>query len=349
MFVEMMTQEASVRTVVIGGRPEPGPMQAASGSRGALVYSAAAITSDISLAIEKDKDVASRLPTKRNDSGMYVIHAGINLRDQVRPRDPTPLQFQYLPADCRLYWTFENAYNMTRLWEDVSTAAFEDDSRCVESSTGVAKSKFKPTFPPAAIVGLPEFDAVDDDDVTDITLLDDPDPETSNGLQAASGERGADSERGVVTKVTPCDPHFGSKNCTDGATCQRIPMECDAKHKGKEYIYACAGSSCVSNDPVCKGGATEMRCWTKNKKKPVESKANSMKKGSGGSGSKKSGNESISLGENGVCIPKNPTATLCKSRYNLDKGKKKPASGSTSSKAAAAAATKEAKQADDEE
>ena len=303
----MMSQEAGVRTIVVGGRPESGAMQTASGSRGALIYSAGAITSDISLAVSIDNTVASRLPTKRDDSGMYVIQASLNLRDQVRPRDLTPLQFQYLPADCRLYWTFKTAYNMTRLWETVSSAAFDDSSTvCVEGSTGHAKPKPN-SLPAATLPTVPEFDPAEDD-VADITFVDDPDLASSNGLQAGRSRRLAD-----LSNVTPCNPSLGSKNCVDGGTCQPIPMECDATRQGKEYVYACVGS-CVSNDMVCEDDAraTPMMCFVQNPGKPVESKANRVK----GTGKTGTGGESIKLGKNGVCIPKNPTTALCMSRFN---------------------------------
>ena len=45
-----MHHQAGVRTVVAGGRPEPGPMQAVGGSRGAQVYDALALDEDIEFA-----------------------------------------------------------------------------------------------------------------------------------------------------------------------------------------------------------------------------------------------------------------------------------------------------------
>lgn len=144
-----MTQQAGVRTVVVGGRPEPGPMQATSGSRGALAYCGETLDTDIYEAISfaPDSPGVSNLPvldnvTQQRDSGMYLSSVGLNLRDQVRSDSGgPPLQFVYDAADCRLYWTLDNALNMTRLWSDAAGAMWDLpglDASCVPGSTGYA-------------------------------------------------------------------------------------------------------------------------------------------------------------------------------------------------------------------
>ena len=42
----MMTHQAGVRTIAVGGRPEAGPMQASGGTRGALAYGADLLDED---------------------------------------------------------------------------------------------------------------------------------------------------------------------------------------------------------------------------------------------------------------------------------------------------------------
>lgn len=74
------------------------------------------------------------------DSGVFTAAFGINLRDQVRPDDPVPLQFKYEPADCRIFYSLANAFNFTRLWSDAVIAAFDDNSMCVDGSTGFSRS-----------------------------------------------------------------------------------------------------------------------------------------------------------------------------------------------------------------
>lgn len=135
----MMTYQTGVRTVVVGGRPTTGPMQAASGNRGARVYSADVLDHDFELARSVNQTAKSSLPQTR-DSGMYTIYAGFNLRDQLRPNDTVPLQFQYKAADCRIYYTLANIYNMSRLWRDAASAIWDDTSLCVEGSTGYVSS-----------------------------------------------------------------------------------------------------------------------------------------------------------------------------------------------------------------
>jgi len=137
LFVELMTHQAGVRTVTVGGRPTTGPMQAASGSRGARVYEARELDDDFRFVADIIKNTtATALLPDRSDSGIWITSAGINVRDQVRDDDPTPLQFKYQAADCRMYYTLKNVFNMTRLWHDVATAAWDDPSLCVEGSTG---------------------------------------------------------------------------------------------------------------------------------------------------------------------------------------------------------------------
>ncbi|KAL9068013.1 MAG: hypothetical protein Q9157_006629 [Trypethelium eluteriae] len=136
LFVEMMTQDAGAQTVVVGGRPEPGPMQAASGSRGATSYSSDELDGDFATTVEKNATAGDQLPQVR-DPGMVITYFGFTLRDQVRPNATTPNQFLYLPADCRIYWTFANINDYGRLWRDVWNARYNDTSICVPGSTGV--------------------------------------------------------------------------------------------------------------------------------------------------------------------------------------------------------------------
>ncbi|KAJ4343282.1 hypothetical protein N0V87_000504 [Didymella glomerata] len=151
LFVEMMTQ-AGVKTVVAGGRPEKGPMQTASGTRGARSYDTYSLDSDMSFARSIDDTVDVNLnatvPEVR-DSAIYINYAAFNLRDQIGKSDTTPLQFKYEAADCRIYYTVANIYNMTRLWHDVSAAAFVDSSLCVDGSTGYSQANnTNPIAPP---------------------------------------------------------------------------------------------------------------------------------------------------------------------------------------------------------
>jgi hypothetical protein len=145
-----MTQQSGVHTVVVGGRPEPGPMQATSGSRGAASYSGDLLDTDIDTAVLINETAQALLPTRGNttDYGMVINYAGFNLRDQIETNATLPNQMRFLPADCRIYWTFTNFNNYTRLWHDVFTATYKDNSLCVPGSTNATDSSLAKRAPP---------------------------------------------------------------------------------------------------------------------------------------------------------------------------------------------------------
>ncbi|GKT51059.1 LOW QUALITY PROTEIN: peptidase S41 family protein ustP [Colletotrichum spaethianum] len=177
LFVELAAQ-AGARTVVMGGTPKPGPMQAASGSRGALVYTGKLLDHDLDWIGERNETVRSLSTPNRNETGIYINHAAFNLRDQLRADDTsTPLQFRYVPANCRLYFTVDNVYNMTALWHDVARATFEDPSICVEGSTEYASDREQMAPEPPAVEAPAPLSAS--------TFTVDYELTTDNGLPAA--------------------------------------------------------------------------------------------------------------------------------------------------------------------
>lgn len=133
-----MISDGGVRTIVAGGRPEAGPMQAVSGTRSAASYSAANLENDFYFARAVNDIVDSQGPPDY-DTEVLVSYAGISLREQVRANDTKSLQFQYLAADCRIYYTLQNWNNYTQLWLDAAEATWDDPSRCVADSTGYSK------------------------------------------------------------------------------------------------------------------------------------------------------------------------------------------------------------------
>lgn len=144
LLVEFMTR-IGVRTVVAGGRPEAGPMQAVGGSRGARDYAAIELDVDFVLAGLLNKTANVTLPEipsdqLSRDTGMWISYAGLNLRDQIRKSDlpspdPIPLQFRYEAADCRIYYRLDTLWNMTQLWQDAADASWGGKARCVPGST----------------------------------------------------------------------------------------------------------------------------------------------------------------------------------------------------------------------
>ncbi|KZM24592.1 serine-type peptidase [Ascochyta rabiei] len=157
IFVELMTAMANVRTISLGGRPVRGPMQTASGNRGAAPYTAYDLDNDYDWlqTVLGDEDAFQRLHP-RKDTGVFTKFASINIRDQMRPDDLIPLQFRYEPSDCRLYYTPNNVYNMSRLWRDVATAAWTNSSTCTPGSTGFStRTKTGRKQPPKPSTGAP--------------------------------------------------------------------------------------------------------------------------------------------------------------------------------------------------
>ncbi|KAF2639195.1 hypothetical protein P280DRAFT_508336 [Massarina eburnea CBS 473.64] len=151
LLVELFTR-AGAHTIVIGGQPITGPMQAVGGNRGAAPYSSSELEEEIKFIGEQNFTARSLLPALKEDdeieSGVFTSFLNVNLRDQGRPNDPLPLQFRYEPADCRIFYSLDNVYNMSRLWRDVVAAAFVDSNLCIEGSTALRNNTKPPPRPP---------------------------------------------------------------------------------------------------------------------------------------------------------------------------------------------------------
>jgi len=252
LFVEMMTR-AGVRTVVAGGRPTAGPMQAASGTRGAASYDADSLDETMDYAKSLDTySKASSIATipEERDSGMFFSYLGVNLRDQVREKETTPLQFEYEAADCRIYYTMKNLYNMTQLWHDVSAAAFVDSSLCIQGSTGFSTTNnTNPSPPPKPLAQEPtlELDFSTGNAVVEQAELD---SNPDDGLRDTEG-RG----KGKV-KFTLCSP---TGTCKDPLlTCREAPVPCPGEVRSTLKRSVCLprcqisarGSTCGTCQPL---------------------------------------------------------------------------------------------------
>ncbi|KAK6073582.1 peptidase S41 family protein [Seiridium cupressi] len=252
LFVEMMTHQAGARTVVVGGRPQTGPMQAVSGSRGARAYDALLLDQDFQDAIRYDGAKEAQLPS-REDTGMFITQAGFNLRDQVRSADNPggpPLQFEYLAADCRLYYTLDNFLNMTNLWHDVANAIWNDNSCCVPDSTGYtatsADAAMVPKPPPQNTAVTPDIPAVG-------SFMD---PDSADRLSDLAPLVDKQTLPSRKAPVVPCDP-FDPVQCIRGiSTCQPITVGC-ADGTKSAVIDACVRAcnvghtGCGSDAPYC--------------------------------------------------------------------------------------------------
>ena len=154
VFVEMMHHEAGVRTVVVGGGPNIGPMQAVAGTRGALGYTTDSLDNDIYTAATFNSSVTNDLPQSHvtGDLLFWVTSAGINLRDQIREGETEhfPQQFAYEAADCRIYWTYSTFNNFGNLWQYAADAIWTKPDLCVADSKNFHSNSATDTLGPTS-------------------------------------------------------------------------------------------------------------------------------------------------------------------------------------------------------
>jgi hypothetical protein len=236
----MMTKQRGVRTVVVGGRPETGAMQAVSGSRGTAAYSSDELDMDIDTAVVLNDTAAAFLPPRANltDTGMVVYHVGINLRNQVEANATLPNQMRYIPADCRIYWTFSNYANYTRLWHDVYTAAYIDSSLCVAGSTNATASPIlKRDAKPQTDISSSDHVALSSYIIEGLTLTDIP---TGAGVPADKGLTAANFPVLCAGKDGKAD----QTKCPKGSLCKQISGTCKTCTANARF----GGSTCESTE-----------------------------------------------------------------------------------------------------
>jgi hypothetical protein len=154
---ELLKNQGGVRTIALGGRPQPGPMQGVAGTKGAQVFS----WDDIQLRMQaafflgsleqqaqwNNTDLGrTALATQLFKRSAYQggrIAGGVNLRDNLRKDDAskTPLEFMYEAADCRMFMTAAMVTDVTQVWKGVADRMFRNgtdlgSSKCVQGSTG---------------------------------------------------------------------------------------------------------------------------------------------------------------------------------------------------------------------
>ena len=247
----MMVHQANVRTVTVGGIPRSGPMQAASGTRGARAYSGDELDYDILWAQSTNVNNASanaslpRLDDGYRDSGVFQLFTGVNLRDQVRRDDPDPLQFRYQAADCRLYYTLANVYNFTQLWHDAAAAMWTDNSLCVEGSLGYAEHGNATNLPPPKPESLASNVKSNG---------------TGSGLEGDSVNLQAGRPR--TGRLWPPQQCTSNKDCTGGGSCQPCSVKCPSSSASAPDVYVpanfCVQTCVTGNRDPC---SSDPRFW----------------------------------------------------------------------------------------
>ncbi|KAL2075024.1 hypothetical protein VTL71DRAFT_8804 [Oculimacula yallundae] len=140
LFAEFMRTQAGVKSIAMGGRPQPGPIQGVGGIKGAQVLQFGEIYSYAQTAL-KTASAAQAAILKRLTP--YPINrsasSAINVRDNILPdnvNDGLPAQFVREETDCRLFYTQEMITDVTALWKAAAGAAF-NGAKCVAG--GISK------------------------------------------------------------------------------------------------------------------------------------------------------------------------------------------------------------------
>lgn len=140
IFAEFLTQQAGVKTIALGGRPNKDIIQAVGGVKGRNDYPYDYIlelaTYPFLFELLHDEDYYNStvlgeytdLPFLRSPSDPVV-----NSRDGIAKGDETgtPTQFVYEAADCRVYYTPAMAVDQTAAWKTIADVAFNGKQGCV--------------------------------------------------------------------------------------------------------------------------------------------------------------------------------------------------------------------------
>ncbi|KAH6692884.1 hypothetical protein BKA61DRAFT_684007 [Leptodontidium sp. MPI-SDFR-AT-0119] len=233
MFVEMMHNEAGVKTVVVGGRPSYGPMQAVGLTRGVRSYDIdSQLDSDIAetQAIRDfNNQPADFLPDRSTSLEVEVTYATLNLRDQIRKDEDIPLQFLYDAADCRIFFTPDTVINFSNLWKYAADAIWTKPELCVKDSTGYANTDATSMkLPPADL--LPAQAPVETSEVKMGSLISGIINSNSRLEPGIEAETGAKTKNNITSSSTTTGPVIAKKcewDDTVGYYCSDPNKYCD--------------------------------------------------------------------------------------------------------------------------
>jgi len=248
-------------------------------SRGAISYNVRTqLDTDIAdtkSILEFYNQTSDLFPGRAEALDVELYHAGINLRDQIRKDDNTPLQFKYIAADCRIFFTPKSVFNFTNLWQHAADAMWTRPELCVKDSTGYATTDASDTkLPPSNIVPesseieIPPFKL----DANIFSFID-----TDSAIEAAKTPIGSKDEKkkkkkksvshvgddcrlkdkkgnflvDKYDKVLP-DPDL----CPADYYCDPKYVFCSTKHTGKKIRRPGCVKLCVDSEDAACGGNT---------------------------------------------------------------------------------------------
>ncbi|KAK4497275.1 hypothetical protein PRZ48_011725 [Zasmidium cellare] len=139
IFSEFMRQQAGVKTISLGGRPNRDITQAVGGVKGTIImkFSNVLGIARVPLKYQYIHSAEFYNNTALGDYNDLFSHrtkaAAVNGGDGFRQGDTSnvPLQFKYEPADCRVYYTPEMTVDMTVVWKTVADTAFNGVDHCI--------------------------------------------------------------------------------------------------------------------------------------------------------------------------------------------------------------------------
>lgn len=151
IFSEFMRQQAGVKTVALGGRPNTDMIQAVGGVKGTNSFPWGYILSSVEIPFQTqlvhDADYYANETALGDYSDLPLLRATnyvVNARDGIRDgdKDQTPLHFVYEAADCRIYYTPEMVVDQEAVWKTVADTAWGGESHCVAGSLSSSPSSY---------------------------------------------------------------------------------------------------------------------------------------------------------------------------------------------------------------
>jgi hypothetical protein len=235
-----MQHDGGVRSVVVGGQPTDGPMQAPSGTRGAEFYSIGDLDADFAVATFMNETAGALLPLR--DEGIYVSYLGINIKDQIRENEKenenTPVQFLYSAADCRIFYTIYTFWNQTNLWKYAAAALSTNPEYCVTNSVGYGTTKPSTSAPPTV---SPNINTNVSYNISGIINM------SSSAIDfpaSFSGQQSAVDRQVPTTKA--------GQTCKDDAGCRGGAFQCKAVPSCGSISTRCV-KTCTSANNTCGG------------------------------------------------------------------------------------------------
>ncbi|CZR62937.1 uncharacterized protein PAC_12834 [Phialocephala subalpina] len=163
IFAELLTRQAGIKTVVVGGRPQNAPMQAIGGTKGSLAQPFAQIQQLSQAVYNASEYIPSSLLELANSTlpGLNPLPLGANSATALKswsvngadniPRGDDlqiPLQFVFEPANCRIFYSESTVLSPRDLWMQVADIAWKEgkcawggiDTVVGNNGTGVGNS-----------------------------------------------------------------------------------------------------------------------------------------------------------------------------------------------------------------